>query len=76
MQSAAVAAGKAWTIWDQLGIQLMGIGVTIVFAVIGTLVICWFVEKTLGFRIASESELIGLDRSIHGEQGYGYMQEY
>ncbi len=76
MQSAAVAAGKAWTIWNQLGIQLLGIGVTILFAVAGTLVICWLVEKTVGFRISLESEMAGLDRSIHGEQGYGYMQEY
>lgn len=76
MQSATAAAVKAWTIWDQIGIQLKGIGVTILFAVVGTLVICWLVEKTVGFRIASESEQAGLDRSIHGEQGYGYMQEY
>jgi Amt family ammonium transporter len=76
MQSAAAAAGKAWSIWDQLGIQLIGIGVTIMFAVVGSLAICWLVEKTVGFRIAPESELAGLDRSIHGEQGYGYMQEY
>jgi Amt family ammonium transporter len=76
MQSAAATAGKAWTIWNQLGIQLMGIGVTILFAVAGTLLICWLVEKTVGFRIALESEMAGLDRSIHGEQGYGYMQEY
>jgi ammonium transporter, Amt family len=76
MQSAAAAAGKAWTIWNQLGIQLTGIGVTIIFALAGTLVICWLVEKTVGFRISLESEMAGLDRSIHGEQGYGYMQEY
>jgi len=54
----------------------MGIGATILFAVAGTLAICWLVEKTVGFRIALESEMAGLDRSIHGEQGYGYMQEY
>jgi Amt family ammonium transporter len=76
MQSAAASSGKAWTIWNQLGIQLMGIGVTILFAAAGTLAICWLVEKTVGFRIALESEMAGLDRSIHGEQGYGYMQEY
>jgi Amt family ammonium transporter len=76
MQSAAAAAGKAWTIWNQLGIQLLGIGATILFAAAGTLAICWLVEKTVGFRIALESEMAGLDRSIHGEQGYGYMQEY
>jgi Amt family ammonium transporter len=77
MQTAAAAtAGKTWTIWNQLMIQLTGIGATIVFSVAGTIVICWVVEKTVGFRIPSESEYAGLDRSIHGEQGYGYMQEY
>ncbi len=76
MQGAATAAGKTWTIWNQLGIQLIGIGATILFAVAGTLLICWLVEKTVGFRIALESEMAGLDRAIHGEQGYGYMQEY
>ncbi len=76
MQGASEAAGKVWTVWNQLGIQLMGIAATILFAVVGTLLICWIVGKTVGFRIAPESEMAGLDRSIHGEQGYGYMQEY
>lgn len=77
MQTAAAAtADKTWTIWNQLKIQLTGIGATILFSIVCTIVICWVVEKTVGFRISSESELAGLDRSIHGEQGYGYMQEY
>lgn len=76
MQSASSAAGKVWTMWNQLGIQLMGIAATIVFSVIGTIAICWIVEKTAGFRIALEPEMAGLDRAVHGEQGYGYMQEY
>jgi Amt family ammonium transporter len=76
MQNAAVAAGKTWTMWNQLAIQLMGIGATILFALVCTWGICWIVEKFVGFRISSESEMAGLDRSIHGEQGYGYMQEF
>ncbi|MBU1053291.1 MAG: ammonium transporter [Proteobacteria bacterium] len=76
MQSASAAAHKVWTIWDQLSIQLIGIGATILFAVVGTLVICFLVEKTVGFRIAADLEAIGLDQSIHGEHGYGSMQEY
>lgn len=76
MQNASAVSHKIWTVWNQLTIQLMGIGATILFAVVGTIVICFIVEKTVGFRITAESEKIGLDQSIHGEHGYGSMQEY
>jgi hypothetical protein len=35
----------------------MSISVTILFAVVSTLVICWFVEKTIGFHIVSGSAI-------------------
>ncbi len=76
MQNASAVTHKIWTAWNQLAIQLMGIGATILFVVVGTLVICFLVEKTVGFRIAADSEVIGLDQSIHGEHGYGSLQEY
>jgi Amt family ammonium transporter len=76
IKNASDAVHTIWTAWNQLTIQLMGAGATILFATAGTLTICYIVEKTVGFRIASESEFAGLDYSIHGEHGYGYMQEY
>ena len=72
MQSAAVAAGS-WSVWDQLFVQLKGMGVTIALAAAGTTIIYFLVEKTLGFRVSEEQEMIGLDRSLHGEHGYGLV---
>ena len=76
MRHAADVAGHSWTVWNQLSVQALGITVTILFAVAATLIICWIVEKTVGFRISADSEVAGLDSSVHGEYGYGYMQEY
>ena len=73
MESAAASAGKAWSCWDQLTIQLLGMGATIVLAIVGTAIIVFIVEKTLGFRIDEQKEIEGLDQSLHGEHGYGLM---
>ncbi len=73
MQNAAAAAGGSWSAWDQLTIQLLGIGATIVIAVIGTTLIYFLVEKTVGFRIDAQGEVEGLDQSLHGENGYGLI---
>lgn len=70
MVAASEAAGRTWTAWDQLLVQLTGMGTTLVFAGLGTLLICVLVEKSLGFRIDAESEALGLDQALHGERGY------
>ena len=46
-------------------------GATVVTALIGTLIICILIEKTVGFRLDEEQEQIGMDASLHGEHGYG-----
>lgn len=71
MMSAAASAKGAWSCWNQLTIQLLGMGATIVLAIVGTGIIVFMVEKTLGFRIDESSEIVGLDQSLHGEHGYG-----
>ncbi len=48
-------------------------GTTIAIAAIGTVVIYFIVEKTIGFRIDDQGELEGLDQSRHGEHGYGLV---
>lgn len=50
--------------------QLKAIGVTISFAVLGTLIIGLVVKATMGLRIAPEIERQGLDINEHGEEGY------
>lgn len=71
MADASAAAGKSWTPFDQLLVQLTGMGATILLASTVTLVLCFAIEKTIGFRIDEESEMIGLDQTLHGETGYG-----
>ncbi len=72
MASASEAAGRTWTVFDQLLVQLKGMGVTILLAVVMTIIICIIVEKTVGFRIDEEMEYIGLDQALHGERGYDF----
>lgn len=72
MAAAGEAAGRTWTVWDQLGVQLKGISVTILLAAGFTYVICLGVEKIMGFRIEPEQEHVGLDKSLHGERGYDF----
>jgi Amt family ammonium transporter len=69
------AAGNiaGWNMWQQLLVQLKGLGATIVFAALVTLIICVFLEKTVGFRAEEQIELEGLDQALHGENGYGLI---
>ena len=69
--AAAASSSGTWSCMDQLQIQLIGMGVTIVLAAVATIVICFIVEKTVGFRLDEEKELAGMDFSLHGERGYG-----
>ncbi|MEM9457009.1 MAG: ammonium transporter [Myxococcota bacterium] len=73
MAEAAEAAGGTWTMIDQLGVQLAGVGVTIVYAGICTLGILVVVDKLVGLRIEEKSEMAGMDHSEHGEDGYGML---
>jgi ammonium transporter, Amt family len=73
MQSAAESSA-GWGAMDQFVVQLMGMAATIAIAVVGTVIIYFIVEKTMGFRIDEEMELEGLDKSLHGEHGYGLIQ--
>ncbi len=73
MQSAASSVNGSWSYFNQLTIQLLGMGATIALAVIGTVIIVFVVEKTVGFRIEEQKEIEGLDQSLHGEHGYGLV---
>jgi Amt family ammonium transporter len=56
----------------QLVNQLIGIGFAAGLAVIGTLAILKVVDVTIGLRVPEEHEVIGLDLSQHGEEGYDW----
>lgn len=70
-EAAAQTESGAWTAMDQFGIQALGMGATIALSGALTYLICLLVSKTTGFRVDKQSEITGLDQSLHGEHGYG-----
>ncbi len=54
----------------QVGIQLVAVGATIAYAVIGTFVIIKVVDAVLGIRVNAVQEEAGLDLAVHGEAAY------
>jgi Amt family ammonium transporter len=73
MQEAAAAAGGSWTIWNQLGVQAIAVGIAIAYAAVMTFVIIYLLNKVVPFKSTEEEEMAGLDRSYHGERGYGML---
>jgi len=73
MSDAAEKAGGSWSVTQQLGVQAIAVGVTLVFAAITTLLLVVLVEKTVGFRLKETDEMSGLDHSMHSEHGYGLI---
>lgn len=50
--------------------QLKAMVITIVLAIVGTVVIAMIVKATIGLRASEEVETAGLDLAEHGEEGY------
>jgi len=67
-------AGKATGLfegnWRQVFDQAMGIAIAWGLAIVGTLIILFIVDRTIGLRVTEEEEETGLDLSQHGEEGY------
>jgi Amt family ammonium transporter len=58
--------------WHQLLNQATGIAIAWALSIVGTLVILFIVDKTIGLRLSPEDEQTGLDLSQHGEEGYDF----
>jgi Amt family ammonium transporter len=56
--------------WHQVVNQAVGMGTGWAMAILGTLVLLFLVDKTLGLHISAAEEATGLDLSQHGEEGY------
>jgi ammonium transporter, Amt family len=52
--------------------QIIGSGIAIALGVVGTFIILKICDVTLGVRADSKEETIGLDVSMHGEEGYNF----
>jgi Amt family ammonium transporter len=58
--------GNAHQLLNQLG----GVAIAWVISIVGTLILLFAVDKTIGLRVTSFEEIQGLDISQHGEEGY------
>ena len=58
------------SILTQLGIQCLGVGATIVYDAIATLILLKLVDVVIGLRVSEEQEESGLDLALHDEQAY------
>ena len=54
----------------QLGVQVLSVAVVAVYSYGVTYAIGFVLDKTMGFRVDEEQEVIGLDSELHGEVGY------
>lgn len=55
--------------------QLVGIGIAIVMAIIGTFLILRLVDLVIGLRVSETQEIAGLDVTQHGEKAYVFEGE-
>jgi len=69
-QKSLGGLGIVKPIGTQLLIQLTGLGVTIVWSALATVLLFFLVKKTIGVRVTQEKEFEGLDRAEHGENAY------
>lgn len=61
------------SVWEQFLVQAEGVGVSIAYSAIMTLLLLVLVHKTLGLRMSDTEERAGMDHSLHGEHGYGLL---
>jgi Amt family ammonium transporter len=50
--------------------QLIGIAISWVLAIVGTLMVLKICDVLMGVRVKPDQEQQGLDVSLHGEEGY------
>lgn len=73
MAEAVEAAGGSWTLWSQLGVQALTVLIAIVYAAVVTYIIIFALDKFIKIKSSEVDEMAGLDRSYHGERGYGML---
>ena len=73
---AVNAAGRDGLLYGEvstLGIQILAVVVTWVFAAVVTFVLLKVLDATMGLRVSLEEEQMGLDLSQHNEAGYSML---
>jgi len=57
----------------QLAVQALGVGVTILYASVVTIILVVLVQRVFGLRLGNSGEMAGMDHELHGEHGYGLL---
>ena len=57
----------------QLWYQVKGVGVSIIYSGVVTLILVVLVDKTIGLRLKGKDEMAGMDHALHGEHGFGLL---
>jgi Amt family ammonium transporter len=73
MKEAAAAHGGLWSVWNQFGVQALAVVIAIAFSAVMTFIIIFLLNKVIRFKSTEDDEMAGLDRSYHGERGYGML---
>ena len=71
-----IRAGEVPQGRDMLGqfpVQALGVGLTVVYAAVVTIVLLVVVQKFFGLRLGASGEMAGMDHELHGEHGYGLL---
>jgi Amt family ammonium transporter len=62
--------GTVESLWGQLWIQAKGVGFTVVWSALLSLLILKLIDWTIGLRVDDEQEQVGLDLALHEEKAY------
>lgn len=57
--------------FDQLGVQLVGVGAVFVYVFAAMFIVFFIIKKTIGLRVSDAEQLEGLDIGEHGNVAYG-----
>jgi len=78
--TAAATAGVDGLLYgggvDQLWRQCVGAGAVLVYSFVLTYVIGYALQKTVGFRLDEEDEVVGIDSAAHAESAYDFHQAF
>jgi Amt family ammonium transporter len=66
------AVPGAYDMAAQLITQAKAVGVTLLWSGIGSAILYFVIDKTIGLRVSAEVEVEGLDLAEHGERAYHY----
>jgi Amt family ammonium transporter len=62
--------GDITSIGDQLAVQFIGVGATVVYTGIVSFIILKVLDGIMGLRVTEDEEAEGLDLALHDERGY------